>query len=531
MADCNMSQALSSAMSASTPLVTDVLWAVTALTSPGSTLDSVAVGALPTSGPSSSSGAISSAAAAVTHAVATAPTSVSTSTSISSPSNSSVVTGAAVGGSLGLLLLCLLIGILLCSRRRRRQQEKTMRNRKPICSSICLTLPYTQGSGDLEKGFKPCRPSPRPNSAGNNIPRDSEGSVENPSALPQSLEDVHPALRHCTARDSLTIAPLPELETFGSAKRDILSSMPGQRYPPPQYPPPEVPPYPPRVYNPSSPPCKPAARERRPSTRSTRSTASNIRSRSRSSSSASGPVVTFLPGAGRHSLSDGVIPAPIGNQTPGNSTSSPIYHVGKVLVRMPSNSSGTETPPLFQDIEEEGPIASSGNASVDGEESEETSHTKEERSPSRSTFGVAFTTDVPSSPSRTQLQWPSRTSSSSGFMCDYPAAPANTDNNGMERLPCDDVQPLNIRSPQERHGRRSPSALSNRSTTPDSSRLPTSTRTISSSMPLRHKTSQSSRSVSSRRGSSVALIEDAAEEASIKDSMLSGGSPGSWWRA
>jgi hypothetical protein len=239
--------------------------------------------------------------------------------------------------------------------------------------------------------------------------------------------------------------------------------------------------------------------------------------------------VTFLPGAGRHSLSDGVIP----NQTSRNSTSSSIYHVGKVLVQMPSNSSGTETPPPFQDIEEEGPVASSRSASVYDEEPEET---KEKRPSSRSTFGVAVTSDVLSSPSRAQVnerpgrseifQSPSRTSSPSGFMCDYPEAPPNTYNNGMEILTCD-VLPLGARSPQERHGRSSPSISSNRSRTSDRSRLPMSARIVSSSMSLSHKTSQSSRSVSSRTGSSAALLEDAAKE----DSMSNGDSPSSWWRA
>jgi hypothetical protein len=572
---------------------TDIFWAATTKTysikpllvlvaSPASTT----IAAITTASSSLSHGALSSAAVAVTRVVAIsngAPTSTS---STSSDNHSSTIIGAAVGGSIGLFLFCLLFGILFCARRRRRKQKKILQNRELIRSSLSTALPQPQGA-DLEKGFEPRRVSSRPVSGRHaasthcNTAQEIESAEKLSIRYKQPIEDVHPAFRSSHRDSLLHVAPsaISASTAYGSARRNAddnmpSASMPGQRYPPPQYPPPEVPSYPSRICSMINLPCKSsdAAWERKQSTRSTKS---HNRPQSRSSSSASGPVVTFLPGAGRHSLSEGIIPMPAVNQTPQNSTSSSTFHNGKVLVQMPTNNSGHEAPSPFQDIEEEGPSASSRSSGIDDGQHDKTASAKENQrsceasvaprvasltfgvalssghfsnatsSASRSTLGTAITSDAHSPPGRAQgsdtrrqgpniseaLQSPysSRTPSPSAFVYDFPAAPQNVHNDSVERFPYDGALSLSVRSLHEGYDRNSPSVLSTRSRTPDRSRL--SIKNVSSPMALSHKTSQSSQSVSSRAGSSAALIEDASKEDTGRDRMLNGGSPGSWWRA
>jgi hypothetical protein len=131
-----------------------------------------------------------------------------------------------------------------------------------------------------------------------------------------------------------------------SLSSNLLSCylLPGQRYLPPEYPPRGVPLRPSRV---SSQPGKRS--QQRPSTRSNRLERG---------------AICFLPGAGRHSLSlDRIILTSPRAQTPGSSES--VSSSGKLTLHHPS----TETlllPFVVEGIEEEGLRVGCGSSSIDG---------------------------------------------------------------------------------------------------------------------------------------------------------------------
>ncbi|KAI5844193.1 hypothetical protein BZA05DRAFT_448547 [Tricharina praecox] len=492
---------------------------------------------------------------------------------------SAAIAGVAVGTSVIVILLALLAAFLFIRRRRRKQ---VLYNRNLLRSSIAVCLPLGDSGGggkytaaatntekdqprDLNHSFpmppRGVRPTPRRSNSMPAVGRSGTGGIDQRTApLAPLAPPSRPAPRLGTPQGSgRRGSHLPQLYVSASP------SLPGARYPPPQYPPPETPTIPSRVCSLQS-QTRPAVSVRRPSTRSSKSH-TLVRSQSRSSVASSagvvvGPMVTFVPGAGRHSLPDGIVPAM--TLTPRTSASSLIAHHGKVIVGAASSVEPLASAPSFQDIkEEETPVYTRQSAarnsdggvklpktyspypapaavqSRDGlantplpleyNKARPRDNGSRSSSPLLTDRNKARASDVRSIPSPL-LENNNKRSRSLGAWTNLPLPPPpppQNDDQGdrpvLERLSWDDdPMPLGLQIRRE----------SSASVQPvPASKLPV--RSVASYGSLHEQASQTFHTISSRAGSSAALIEDAAKEEATPDNSgakISRTLPGSWWR-
>lgn len=376
----------------------------------------------------------------------------------------------------------------------------------------------------------------------------------------------HPAFRDAPSVHHMPISRMPQGDGHRGSRAppqvNLLPSpsLPGARYPPPQYPPPETPTVPSRVCSLQS-QTRPATCVRRPSTRSSKSH-TLVRSQSRSSVASSagvgGPMVTFIPGAGRHSLPDGIIPGPAMALIPRTSASNPIGHHGKVIVGTASNVEPLAPAPSFQDIEEECPDvyakqslarnsdggvtlprtyspyprpasaqskvwSSTTPAPLENKKARPRDTTSRNTSPLPLDYNKARSINARSiSPPPLEYS-KSRSIDARSTSPQQPPSSGQEDRPVLERLSWDDdPMPLGL------HIRRGSSAPVQ---PVPASRLPVLS--VAKRTSLREQSSQTFHSICSRAGSSAALIEDAAREgetAGDDGGMFSRALPGGWWR-
>ncbi|KAF8536687.1 hypothetical protein BDD12DRAFT_933971 [Trichophaea hybrida] len=247
-----------------------------------------------------------------------------------------------------------------------------------------------------------------------------------------------------------------------------------QQYPPPKYPPPRIPSQPSKVISKYS--------QRRLSTRSNRLEPGEI---------------CFLPGAGRHSISDGIIPTPPRAQTPRSSESSSVPQSGNLTHHHPSIET-FPSPFGVEGVEEEGLEVRSGSPSIEGLAATETSATVLQLSPPAGEWTVEGERINNSNRSPSRAPSPGASISEQRTTPPTPRTPIPTiPENGAKEA-------LSLSPHQQRNGT---SALaSNMSGAPETSRFPI--RNTSSSHSLHEQHSQTFLSISSRSGSSVALVDD-----------------------
>ncbi|KAF8250602.1 hypothetical protein K440DRAFT_659243 [Wilcoxina mikolae CBS 423.85] len=390
------------------------------------------------------------------------------------------IAGASIAAVLLLALLCFLYY-------RRRKQHQHASGLKLTGTPLSISFPKSRES-DLEK----CLISPPASPSGKGKRMSFTGEAEQHPAfrqLPRPVPLVHlvpPAEPH----------PGTLVLLRSSRSSNFLSSysLPGQRYPPLKYPPPGVPSQPSRVSSKHS--------QRRPSTRSNRLEPGEI---------------CFLPGAGRHSISDGIIPTQPRAQTPRSSESSSVSQFGKLTLHHPS----TETLPSpfgVEGIEEEGLGVGSGSSSIEGLTATETS-------------ANILQLSLPAGESTVEGE---RISNSSGSLSRTPSPGASvseqrttppTPRTPIPTIPENGVDEALSLSPHQQRNGTSALAL-NMSGVPETSRL--LIRNTSSSHSLREQHSQTFLSISSRSGSSVALVDDEPKETSNGGSFSRRPSE-SWW--